>query len=70
MSARKHVPRNGPARALWEADKDTPIREILQSVDRWECNQCGNQRFTRPENCIKCGHGSFTKCRGAGGEGR
>lgn len=71
MSARKHVPRNGPARALWEADKDTPVSqipEILKTVDRWECDHCGNRRFTLPEHCGQCQSTTFTKRDGSGGE--
>ena len=64
MSTRKDVPRNGPARALWEAPEDTPVREIpqlLADVARWECTGCGAQTFTRPETCSRCGGGEFRK---------
>lgn len=64
MSVRKHIPRNGPARALWEADKDTPVRkipEVLASVERWGCASCGKQRFTRPERCSQCAGAQFEK---------
>ncbi len=64
MSARKDVPRNGPARALWEADEDTPVTEIpalLEEVARWECVSCGEQRFTCPQRCRRCGCADFQK---------
>lgn len=62
MSARKNAPRNGPARALWEADENTPVNEIaslLNDVERWECTSCGVQKFTRPERCSRCGEAEF-----------
>jgi hypothetical protein len=64
MSRRKHVPRNGIARALWEADPDTSVDEIpelVEQADRWECSQCSTQRFTRPPACRECGSDSFEK---------
>lgn len=64
MSAKNTIPTNGPARALWKADPATPVSEIpelLQSVERWRCRQCGNQRFTRPEHCGGCGERNFEK---------
>jgi hypothetical protein len=64
MSTRKDVPRNGPARALWEADKTTPVSEIasvLDDVERWECTSCGQQKFTRPECCSRCGEADYRK---------
>lgn len=64
MSTRKDVPRNGPARALWEADKNTPVSEIgslLDDVERWECTSCGKQKFTRPERCSRCGATEYQK---------
>lgn len=65
-----HPPKSGPARALWEADPDTPISEIpllLESVDRWECSACGRQTFTKPERCGSCGTETFDRIvRGAG----
>jgi len=62
MSMRKDVPRNGPARALWEADENTPVQEIpaiLETVDRWECVSCEMQKFTRPGQCSRCGEQEF-----------
>jgi hypothetical protein len=70
MSTRKDVPRNGPARALWEADKNTPVSEIgslLDDVERWECTNCGKQKFTRPECCSCCGATEYQKTVPAGG---
>lgn len=64
MSARKHVPRNGPARALLDADPDTPVtelHEVLKHVPRWRCLNCGQEKFTHPQNCSSCGEGSFEK---------
>jgi hypothetical protein len=70
MSTRKDVPRNGPARALWEADEDTPVGEIaslLDDVERWECTSCGKQKFTRPRCCSRCGGTEYQKTVPAGG---
>lgn len=64
MSTRKDVPRNGPARALWEADKNTHVGEIgslLDDVERWECTSCGKQKFTRPERCSHCSGVKYRK---------
>ena len=64
MSTRKDVPRNGPARALWEADKNTPVSEIaslLDDVERWECTSCAKQKFTRPERCSRCSATEYQK---------
>jgi len=64
MNTRQDVPRNGPARALWEADEDTPVGEIgslLDVVERWECSTCGEQKFTRPERCSRCGEAEYQK---------
>lgn len=69
MSTRKDVPRNGPARALWEADENTPVSEIsslLDDVERWECTSCGKQKFTRPERCSLCGEAEYRKTVPAG----
>lgn len=71
MSARKDVPRNGPARALWEADGDTPVSEIpslLNDVERWECINCGKQKFTRPTHCGECGEQEWVKTLPGGGD--
>lgn len=60
----KHVPRNGPSRALWEAPPDTSVEEIpslLADVARYECDECGVHRFARPVSCGECGGEEFTK---------
>lgn len=57
-------PTNGPARALLNADPETPIDELpelLDDVARWECTSCGAQKFTRPEGCSECGEERFQK---------
>jgi len=72
VSVRKHVPRNGPARALWEADEDTPVQqipELLDDVERWECVECGTQKFTRPERCQQCCSTEFVRVVPADTEG-
>lgn len=64
MSTRKNVPRNALARALLDADPgDVPgnVPEILNSVERWECTSCGQQKFTRPEHCSCCGEAESRK---------
>lgn len=71
MSVQSTIPTTGPARALWEADPSTPVSElpdILQTVERWECQECGNQRFTRPAHCGGCGEHDFEKVSPGGGE--
>jgi len=69
VSTRKNAPRNGPARALWEADEDTPVGKIaslLDDVERWQCSSCGKQKFTRPERCTCCGGTEYQKTVPAG----
>lgn len=64
MSARKHAPRNGLARALLEADKDTPVSDLpqlLEDVARWQCENCTRQKFTRPVQCSECSSEEFVK---------
>jgi uncharacterized OB-fold protein len=63
----KHVPRNGPSRALWEAPPDTEVEDIprlLDDVPRYQCDQCGTQRFARPVSCGECDSEEFTKVEG------
>ena len=50
---------SGPSRALLDADPDEPISDILARVKRFECRDCGEQRFTRPMNCKECGCETF-----------
>lgn len=69
MSAGSDAPRNGPAKALWDADPETPIEEIpelLRDVYRWECTDCGNVTFTHPGRCRRCKSTDFE--RHGGGE--
>jgi hypothetical protein len=64
MSARKHAPRNGLARALMEADPSKVpgnVPEILRDVERWECTGCEKHRFTCPERCSCCGDTQYRK---------
>lgn len=60
-------PRNGLARALWDADPDTPVRElgkVLHTVDRWECTGCGALKLGVPQTCVECGAKEFDKIPG------
>lgn len=68
--SRKHVPRNGAARALLDADPETPVEEIpklLADVERWECQGCEKQLFIRPMQCGDCGGERFEKVVPNGG---
>lgn len=53
------TPSNGPSRALLEADPDESVSEILKRVTRYECSECGESRFTRPQHCKECGCEDF-----------
>lgn len=55
----KREPRSGPARALWDAEPDADISAVLAEVRRYECEDCGCQRFTRPQRCSECGCETF-----------
>lgn len=63
MSADRPEYRVGLARALIDADPDTPIGElgdILADVSRDKCTDCGRQTFSRPARCV-CGGTEFEK---------
>lgn len=67
MSAQKRREQErytGIARALIEADPDTPVDELgtlLEDVPTWECCDCGDQRYTNPRTCTECGSQQFQK---------
>lgn len=52
-------PKNGPSRALLDADPDESFATILGRVTRYECTHCGEHRFTRPTHCKECGCDDF-----------
>jgi uncharacterized OB-fold protein len=68
-ASRNETPRVGPSRALMEAPPDTPVDEIpelLAEVPRFECQDCGAQRFGRSASCGDCGSEAIEKVPGPG----
>lgn len=69
MASRNRTPRVGPSRALMEAPPDTPVEkipELLATVPRFECVECGAQRFGRSDECGDCGADEIEKVPGPG----
>jgi len=61
----EHSPRIGLARELADADPNAPTDEqvtsALENADRWQCTNCGLERFTHPNKCKQCGQDEFVK---------
>lgn len=60
-TSRNHIPRIGPSKALMKADPDEDIRVILSRVPRFECQDCGTQKFGRSSHCGECGSPQINK---------
>lgn len=47
-------PRNGMAKLLTDADPDTPLGEILDEKDEFECPECGWRAELQRNECMIC----------------
>ena len=54
MSGSEQTPRNGLAKLLWEADPDTPEREIVAQKEQFQCPACGWVAELRRKRCMVC----------------
>jgi predicted RNA-binding Zn-ribbon protein involved in translation (DUF1610 family) len=71
-TSRNHIPRVGPSKALILAPPDTSVEELpelLATVPRFECRDCGNQKFGRSDTCGECGGDEIEKVPGPAGGG-
>lgn len=64
--SRNETPRIGPGRALARADNVEDIPRELAKVPRFECQNCGDQQFSRADICGECGAYEIERVPGPG----
>lgn len=54
MSRSGQTPRNGLAKALWDAEPDDDPHEIAAQKQEFACPECGWQSDLRQNSCMVC----------------